>query len=135
MTRQYRALKAIKRTGHCRTKDLGPGDLVVQCPSCPRPGVNMPDDWKSEQWRCVPRPSFSVTTNHEGSLYRSRLIYTRTLSVDGNFVLSRKSKGGGATKDPSLLGDYGFWAVQKTLDNYMTNLKEAGKLIDYTPKV
>lgn len=30
-------------------------------------------------------------------------------SVDGNFHLSRNSKGGGRLKDPSLFRDWGFW--------------------------
>ena len=24
-----------------------PGELVVECPTCPQPGVNIPDDWEA----------------------------------------------------------------------------------------
>ena len=24
-----------------------PRELAVECPACPRPGVNLPDDWES----------------------------------------------------------------------------------------
>jgi hypothetical protein len=24
-----------------------PGELAVECPACPQPGVNIPDDWEA----------------------------------------------------------------------------------------
>lgn len=61
MSRQFRTLIAIKRTGNYRVEDLRPGDLVVQCPSCPRPGVNMPAGWKEDKLRYEPNSSGSPT--------------------------------------------------------------------------
>lgn len=26
--------------------DMADGELVVKCPACPRPGVNLPDGWE-----------------------------------------------------------------------------------------
>ncbi|KAF9471463.1 hypothetical protein BDN70DRAFT_819963, partial [Pholiota conissans] len=46
---QWRHLKMLKRGG--RGHDDGgipatqDGDLAIKCPSCPHPGINLPDDW------------------------------------------------------------------------------------------
>jgi len=47
---QWRHLKLLKRGGHghdstgaAGTKE---GELALSCPSCPHPGINIPDDWK-----------------------------------------------------------------------------------------
>ena len=46
---QWRHLKALKRggRGHDTTGAAGTseGELAILCPSCPRPGVNLPDGW------------------------------------------------------------------------------------------
>ena len=46
---QWRHLKALKRAGrgHDPTGVEGtkPGELALLCPACPRPGVNLPDNW------------------------------------------------------------------------------------------
>lgn len=50
MTMQWRHLKLLKWAG--RGHDPGgvaatrPGELAVPCPSCPRPGVNLPENWE-----------------------------------------------------------------------------------------
>jgi hypothetical protein len=49
MCREYRHLLMLKRAGraHSRTGIYGTkaGELAVRCPCCPRPGVNLPDNW------------------------------------------------------------------------------------------
>lgn len=49
MMTQWRHLKMLKRggRGHSATGAAGTadGELAVLCPSCPRPGVNLPDNW------------------------------------------------------------------------------------------
>ncbi len=46
---QWRHLKALKRggRGHDATGAAGTseGELAILCPSCPRPGVNLPNGW------------------------------------------------------------------------------------------
>ncbi|KZS99383.1 uncharacterized protein LAESUDRAFT_765607 [Laetiporus sulphureus 93-53] len=48
---QWRHLKMLKRFG--RGHDLGeiattpPSSCAVQCPACPHPGMNLPEDWKT----------------------------------------------------------------------------------------
>ncbi|KAJ7862019.1 hypothetical protein B0H14DRAFT_3444990 [Mycena olivaceomarginata] len=48
--REYRHLLLLKRGGRGHdpggAKATKSGELAVQCPACPRPGVNLPDDWE-----------------------------------------------------------------------------------------
>ena len=50
---QWRHLKMLKRagrghdpTGVNSTRD---GELAIRCPACPRPDVNLPEDWRNEK--------------------------------------------------------------------------------------
>lgn len=47
--REWKHLKMLKRAGrgHDATGVMGTkqGELVVRCPACPWPGINLPDDW------------------------------------------------------------------------------------------
>lgn len=49
MARQWRHLKMLKRAGRGHdpkgAKATSAGELAVQCPACPRPGVNLPVGW------------------------------------------------------------------------------------------
>lgn len=42
---------AWKRAGRAQdptgVDGTAPGGLMVQCPACPHPGQNLPDDWKA----------------------------------------------------------------------------------------
>ncbi|KAG8902573.1 hypothetical protein FRC00_001366 [Tulasnella sp. 408] len=46
--RQWRLLRSVKRSGYFTMSCIPPGGLVLRCPSCPRPGINLPDDWESD---------------------------------------------------------------------------------------
>jgi len=50
MVLQWRHLKMLKWAGRSTVDDgvrqTQPGDLAIRCPSCPRPGVNLPSDWE-----------------------------------------------------------------------------------------
>ncbi|KAJ6454059.1 hypothetical protein C8R47DRAFT_1181216 [Mycena vitilis] len=52
MCRQYRHLMLLKRGGRALAYDASgvygtkPGELALECPACPRPGVNMEDGWE-----------------------------------------------------------------------------------------
>lgn len=50
-----------------------------------------------------------------------------SFSVDGNFHLSRNSKGGGPLKDPSLFCDWGFWAADRALCERYLKFHESKK--------
>lgn len=51
MVLQWRHLKMLKWGAHAHDPAgvlaTAPGELAVLCPSCPRPGVNLPDGWDS----------------------------------------------------------------------------------------
>ncbi|KAF7317929.1 CxC2 domain-containing protein [Mycena kentingensis (nom. inval.)] len=51
MARQFRHLLLLKRRGRAHTTSsivqTAPGELAIRCPACPRPGVNLPEDWLS----------------------------------------------------------------------------------------
>lgn len=50
MVRQYRHLKLMKRAGRGNIanglKTTKPGELALNCPACPIPGVNLPEGWE-----------------------------------------------------------------------------------------
>jgi hypothetical protein len=50
--REWKYLKMLKRGGRGNEDDgvigVSPGELAVQCIACPRPGINLPDGWKTD---------------------------------------------------------------------------------------
>ncbi|KAJ7233795.1 hypothetical protein C8J57DRAFT_1249691 [Mycena rebaudengoi] len=50
MCREYRHLLLLKRRGRVHdprgVKTTAPGELAIQCPACPQPGVNLLQDWE-----------------------------------------------------------------------------------------
>jgi len=50
MMLQWRHLKMLKWAGRANVDNgvstTQPGDLAIRCPSCPRPGVNLPPGWQ-----------------------------------------------------------------------------------------
>ncbi|TEB28142.1 hypothetical protein FA13DRAFT_1794138 [Coprinellus micaceus] len=75
--RLWRHLHALKRAGRghdpAGPSATSPGELVVECPACPHPGKNLPDDWRN------------ATT--------LAFLYTIFLAVDANFKLKCKERG------------------------------------------
>lgn len=53
MSRQYQHLKMLQRSGVFKFdiwKDgHTPKQLALECPACPHPGRNLPDDWKDRK--------------------------------------------------------------------------------------
>ena len=51
MMREWKHLKMMKRAGRGQdstgVNGTKPGELVVECPACPHPGVNLPENWKN----------------------------------------------------------------------------------------
>ena len=59
MVREWRHLKSLKRAGRAHEPG-GPdgtshGELAIRCPACPRPGVNLPENWRDvpDDMKCV----------------------------------------------------------------------------------
>ncbi|KAF7320572.1 CxC2 domain-containing protein [Mycena chlorophos] len=74
MLRAYRHLLSLKRGGRGHdpggAKATRPGALAILCPVCPRPGVNLPSDWRS-------------------AAPGKQCIYTLFLAMDACFHLKR----------------------------------------------
>ena len=49
-SRQWRDLKNRMEfgLGHQPGIDAADGSMAIFCPACPQPGVNLPDDWKTQ---------------------------------------------------------------------------------------
>ncbi|KAI1783516.1 hypothetical protein LXA43DRAFT_903418 [Ganoderma leucocontextum] len=90
------------RSGSChgvRYPGRDPNQLTVPCFTCPWPGVNLPEDFK--------------TTDPEMGY-----IYRLFLGADGNYSLQKKTKPGDDT-DYSLIGDNGFFNNVNKLQDFL----------------
>ncbi|GJF00735.1 CxC2 domain-containing protein [Phanerochaete sordida] len=96
--REWRLLKMLKRSGRGHildaVKNVQPGDLCLRCPACPRPGVNLPDNWDS------------VSDD-------LRFMYLLILAIDANFRLKRRAVSNDA-RDPGLLSGRGYFAEDES---------------------
>ncbi|CAA7261923.1 unnamed protein product [Cyclocybe aegerita] len=107
MAMQWCHLKLLKRGGRAHN-DSGvtatkEGKLAVLCPSCPCPGINLPDDWKA-----VPE--------------NKRFLYAALICMDANFRLKNQLVSD-YSQDP-VLGP--GWAYMVQHEPYEENvLKQA----------
>ncbi|KAH9914838.1 uncharacterized protein B0H18DRAFT_824213, partial [Fomitopsis serialis] len=100
-SRQWRNLKYRKWHGYGHGRGtVGPGDLAFGCVACPRPGINLKDDWQQDpnQWK-----------------------FTQTFVMDGNFS-AEHLKMRNPREDVSLADGHGFMVTD---DPYKRHLKEA----------
>ncbi|KAF7321649.1 CxC2 domain-containing protein [Mycena kentingensis (nom. inval.)] len=86
MARQFRHLLLLKRRGrgHAATGSAGTasGELALRCPACPRPGINLPDNWQD-------------------AAPADQCLYVIYLAMDACFRLKRRLLGGDL-RDPGL---------------------------------
>ncbi|KAJ7575804.1 hypothetical protein C8J56DRAFT_1063043 [Mycena floridula] len=109
MGREYRHLRACKRAargndGERPIGDTRPGKLAVECPACPRPGVNLPAGWKDAP-------------------PESRFIYTLFLAMDACFRLKRKIVSSDE-KDPGLGTGFAYFVEDPPYQEYCQSLGE-----------
>ncbi|RDX40751.1 hypothetical protein OH76DRAFT_1459407 [Lentinus brumalis] len=96
MAREWRHLKMLKRGG--RGNILGgavappSGSCAVECPACPHPGKNLPD-------------------NYADSPPKQSWLYRLYLAIDANFRLKRK-KVSNSEADPSLSAGCAYYVEQ-----------------------
>lgn len=120
---QWRHLKLLKRGGRGHdnagvdgTKD---GELVVQCPSCPHPGINLPEDWM----RAPPELQFVVViSSNEMTLSSqhpfSRFLYIILICLDANFRLKNQLTSNYST-DPGLGIGWAYMLPRQEYDTYV----------------
>jgi hypothetical protein len=45
----WRHIQTVIRFGFAHSsKEIGPGSLAMFCPTCPQPGINLPEDWEED---------------------------------------------------------------------------------------
>ncbi|KAK7433708.1 hypothetical protein VKT23_020626 [Stygiomarasmius scandens] len=109
MTLQYRHLLLLKRSGRGNDPDgrpveeTKPGECAMECIACPRPGVNLPDNWEG----CT----------------QDRFLYNKFIAIDACFWLKRRLVSN-ESKDPGLgtgwsyfVEDMSFREFLKTVTN------------------
>ncbi|KAJ7025854.1 hypothetical protein C8F04DRAFT_967229 [Mycena alexandri] len=103
MVRQWRHLQMLKRAGigHALSGVNGtaPGALAVECPACPRPGVNLPEGW-------------------EDACSEDRFLYLLFLALDACFRLKRCLVSS-ELRDPGLGTGWAYFVEQEPYRAYL----------------
>ena len=84
MSRIWCWMKRLKWAGYgnkgSKVSDVKAGELMVFCPACPQPSINIPENWKDD-------PARYVTHSLHGLKYLMffRWVYKHIFVADGNF--------------------------------------------------
>lgn len=82
---------ALKRAGRGHEQGgidaTSNGELMVECPACPHPGKNLPNDWEKAGPLLYAYFVFFVL-----QLISLRFLYTLYVAVDANFKLKGKQR-------------------------------------------
>ncbi|KAH7917878.1 hypothetical protein BV22DRAFT_1025551, partial [Leucogyrophana mollusca] len=113
--RIWRHLKIIKRAGRghdaCGIEATQPGQCAVECPACPQPSRNLPDNWE----RAPPS---------------TKWLYTMTRTTDANFRLKLKDK---KVNVDTVLGDgWAHWVPDAPYNQY---IKQHGHQAEARPNL
>ncbi|THU86105.1 hypothetical protein K435DRAFT_868608 [Dendrothele bispora CBS 962.96] len=109
MSLQYRHLLMLKHGGRENdldgrpVKDTQPGELAVDCIACPRPGINLPDDWESAS-------------------LEKRFLYFLFLAIDACFRLKRCLVSS-EVKDPGLGTGWSYFVEDSPFRAYIKTVK------------
>ncbi|KAL0567874.1 hypothetical protein V5O48_014128 [Marasmius crinis-equi] len=100
---QWRHLKMLKRAGRGHVEDgiskTEEGQLAVPCPSCPRPGINLYDDWQLTP-------------------VRKRYLYSLIVCVDFNFRLKGQLVSSW-TRDPGMGDGWAYFVPRQPYETYI----------------
>ncbi|KAL0567542.1 hypothetical protein V5O48_014447 [Marasmius crinis-equi] len=101
---QWRHLKMLKRGGRGHVEDgvktTGEGELAILCPSCPRPGINLPKGWE----QAPPEQQF---------------LYALLITVDFNFRLKNQLVSSW-TRDPGLGDGRSYFVPRAPYEAYIS---------------
>ncbi|KAL0564649.1 hypothetical protein V5O48_017390 [Marasmius crinis-equi] len=108
--RVWRYLRTLKRGGvGCSLNpalgDISPGSLVVKCPACPRPYVNLPENW------------MEMTGD-------ARFLFYKFIAVDACFRLKRRQVSS-EQKDPGMFTGGAYFVEQGAYQKQMEAMKDA----------
>ena len=122
---------ALKRAGRghdpAGIMSTSPGGLTVECPACPHPGRNLPDDWQQAgPHMCVPPLflSFNILTTC------IRFLYILYISVDANFKLKGKERG---LKDVDLMPGWGSFVEDSAYHGFIGNHVDQPEVSRFSP--
>ncbi|KAF9471428.1 hypothetical protein BDN70DRAFT_820006, partial [Pholiota conissans] len=109
---QWRHLKMLKRGGRghdqagvAATKD---GELAIRCPSCPHPGINLPEDWaEAPQER--------------------RFLYSLLVCLDANFRLKNQLVSN-YSSDPGLGTGWAYMIRRESYEKYVLSQVDGNDL-------
>jgi len=137
MILQWRHLKMLKwgGRGHDKTGAAGtkPGELAVQCPSCPRPGINLPEGWEDAPEGM--RYEYPLWRLNSLTDTLSRFLYMMIICMDANFRL-KNNLVSNYSQDPGLGTGWSYMLERKPYENYVlsrTNDEDVSVLSLETP--
>jgi len=132
MLRMWRHLHLLKRggRGHDPSGAAGtaPGELVVLCPACPYPEINLPDGWESvaKSSECVGTLSLCFRRLHS-----SRYLYYQSFGIDACFRFKQRQISS-YEKDPELGPGFAYVVAWEPYHRYLSksgNRKEVRDLL------
>ncbi|EJD51418.1 hypothetical protein AURDEDRAFT_57413 [Auricularia subglabra TFB-10046 SS5] len=106
VSREWRALMLLKRSGQAlgisELLPHGSRSVAIHCPACPRPGVNLEDNWKD---KLTSKNQYAQPILEEsGGLMLIRHVYTVFIGIDGNFQAVLKAKRHDVLDEPLVNG-------------------------------
>ncbi|KAJ7431875.1 hypothetical protein B0H11DRAFT_2261289 [Mycena galericulata] len=108
MCREYRHLLMLKRAGRGHepsgVEGTKPGALAVVCPCCPRPGVNLPDNWQD-------------------AATEDQFLYILFLALDACFRLKRRLVSS-QLKDPALGSGWSYLLEASPFHQYLLTVTD-----------
>jgi len=111
---------ALKRAGRGHDPEgignTSPGSLTVECPACPHPGRNLPDNWREAgPLMCV---IYSLVFLRKFLQFSFRFLYILYISVDANFKLKGKDRG---LEDVELMPGWGPFVEESAYQDFIAN--------------
>ncbi|KIO04339.1 hypothetical protein M404DRAFT_111891, partial [Pisolithus tinctorius Marx 270] len=108
VARMWRLLKLLKWQGsHMSAEDAGPGELVLFCPACPQPGINILED----------------ATDY------SHWTLARSLVMDGNFKAEHMHPKD-AGSEAWLMDGKGYMVASQPYKEYLSGTKNVVEISD-----
>ncbi|KAJ7876464.1 hypothetical protein B0H14DRAFT_2568179 [Mycena olivaceomarginata] len=107
--REWRHLIMLKRGGRGNDGDrlvaeTKPGELVVVCPACPQPGINLPADWESASGE-------------------EKFLYILYIAIDACFRLKRRLVSS-ELKDPGLGSGWSYFTEDPPFRRFLLTVTD-----------
>ncbi|KAI6006503.1 hypothetical protein F5J12DRAFT_782792 [Pisolithus orientalis] len=108
VARMWWLLKLLKWQGsHTSAEDASPGELVLFCPACPQPGINIPED----------------------EMDYSHWTLARSLVMDGNFKAEHMHPKDAGSK-AWLMDGKGYMVTSQPYKEYLSGTKNVVEILD-----